>query len=348
MKSKINNKDFSELARNNKTAMSAHHIDVVVMTIFCVLQALTNLQTWGFVLIVILLGFTPIIAERIIWRKNQESKYIRDIVAIGFFIFYTYTVFTSTNMLVFVFVVPIILVISIYNDTKYSLVVNIAVILENFILVILGAQTGKFGFINADHAIIQIVFLILIGVYSYHTSKVLNDNASQKLERISKSQNETTHLLQSISESSQKTKAGIDDIYEDLTLLNQVSESTKATMQNVTLGANNTATAVQQQLQQTEAIQSQVITANNAAVRITEDMQHTLQVLESGSSDVALLVEKVETSVKNGADVASKLQTLDKYIEEMQSIVSIISGIASQTALLSLNASIEAARAGES
>lgn len=45
--------------------------------------------------------------------------------------------------------------------------------------------------------------------------------------------------------------------------------------------------------------------------------------------------------------MAEKLKTLDKYIEEMQSIVGIISGIASQTALLSLNATIEAARAGE-
>ena len=76
-------------------------------------------------------------------------------------------------------------------------------------------------------------------------------------------------------------------------------------------------------------------------------MHETLNVLERGNQDVKIMVQMVEKSVQNGADVAEKLQTLDKYMAEMNSIVELISGITSQTSLLSLNASIEAARAGE-
>lgn len=47
-----------------------------------------------------------------------------------------------------------------------------------------------------------------------------------------------------------------------------------------------------------------------------------------------VLVQKVEVSVKNGADVAEKLQTLDKYMEQMNTIVELIKSIASQTSLL--------------
>ena len=59
------------------------------------------------------------------------------------------------------------------------------------------------------------------------------------------------------------------------------------------------------------------------------------------------LKEQAEDSARNSELAAQKLETLDHYMQEMHSIVEIISKIANQTSLLALNASIEAARAGE-
>ena len=42
---------FSDLERNNKTCMYAHLIDSSIMTLFCILQALSGLQTWGYIII---------------------------------------------------------------------------------------------------------------------------------------------------------------------------------------------------------------------------------------------------------------------------------------------------------
>lgn len=54
---------FSDLERNNKTCMYAHLIDSSIMTLFCILQALSGLQTWGYIIIFAVLGFGPVIAE---------------------------------------------------------------------------------------------------------------------------------------------------------------------------------------------------------------------------------------------------------------------------------------------
>ena len=115
---------FSDLERNNKTCMYAHLIDSSIMTLFCILQALSGLQTWGYIIIFAVLGFGPVIAEFFFWNKSHETPAIQHLVAIGFAVFYSFAIFTATNGLVFLFVIPMILIISVYNDAKYSLIIN--------------------------------------------------------------------------------------------------------------------------------------------------------------------------------------------------------------------------------
>ena len=68
---------FSDLERNNKTCMYAHLIDSSIMTLFCILQALSGLQTWGYIIIFAVLGFGPVIAEFLQFCNlhcNQRSR----------------------------------------------------------------------------------------------------------------------------------------------------------------------------------------------------------------------------------------------------------------------------------
>lgn len=340
-------KELSDLARNNKVSIIAHTIIVSIMMAFCVLQATDGIVEWSYVIIAGAIGFLPVIAELIINHRNKDTHAIKHLVAIGFALFYTFILFTSVHSLVFIFVIPMIMVVSVYNDTRYVVMINAGTILESILVNVLAVTTGKFAYAGFDAAVIQIVAMILVGVYSILTTGTLKKNMTQRINKTTDAQAETEILLANISNLSEQLKTGIEEIHYDLRHLEETSDATQNAMQEVSSGVADTANAVQSQMLQTEAIQEKVGSVSKVTSDITSKMQNTISALELGQQNVNTLIEKVAVSVSNSETAASKLETLNTYMIEMHSITELISGIANQTSLLALNASIEAARAGE-
>ena len=78
-----------------------------------------------------------------------------------------------------------------------------------------------------------------------------------------------------------------------------------------------------------------------------EDTQKASRSLEKGQHAFSKVTDIINSTAESQSRLSDELNTLSRKAEDVNNILSAISGIADQTNLLALNAAIEAARAGE-
>lgn len=81
--------------------------------------------------------------------------------------------------------------------------------------------------------------------------------------------------------------------------------------------------------------------------QIHQNSKNVFNLNQNGNGSMQQLVQKLDVNIKSTTDFDETIRELGLRAKEISGIIDVINGIASQTSLLSLNASIEAARAGD-
>ena len=304
-------------------------------------------RTLLYVLVTIVLAMAPVAGEFISYKKMHDTKMIKHFVGIGYAILYTFVMFTTNNHFTFVYVIPMLIAITVYNDFKYSLPIEVGMVIVNVVQLVMFFQKGIYT--KADMASVGIQFFVIVlicGIQLY-TSMVTERLNQWKLAEIKAEHEKTEELLMRIMDTSDKMTQQIAESAQKTASLGESMQAMKESMEEVNSGSNDTAEAVQSQLNQTEEIQAMVEQVEKGTENIIDSMNQNKEAIAQGNANVGILVKQAEETVESGKKVTEELSQLDTYMSQMNSILDIINSITSQTSLLALNASIEAARAGD-
>lgn len=348
MNSGINPKEKDyELARENTVAMNCHFLVCGIISIAYFVEFLKGDGTLLYVLATIILAMGPVVGEIICYKKQHDTKMIKHFVGIGYAILYTFVMFTTNNHFTFVYVIPMLIAITVYNDFKYSLPIEVGVVIVNVIQLALFFKRGIYT--KADMASVEIQFFVIVlicGIQLYVSIAAEKLN-QKKLAELKAEHEKTEELLTRIMDTSDKMTQQITESAQKTASLGESMQAMKESMEEVNSGSNDTAEAVQSQLNQTEEIQAMVEQVEKGTENIIDSMNQNKEAIAQGNANVGILVKQAEETVESGKKVTEELSQLDTYMSQMNSILDIINSITSQTSLLALNASIEAARAGE-
>lgn len=337
----------SEVGLANKVSCITFTILVTIISIAYIVEVIKGNRSTGYVAITCLLGYIPVIGCLVSYAKNKETALVKHIMAIGFSILYTFLIFTAHNDLVFTYVIPLLIVVTLYNDFKYTIILGAGVIIENIVCPVYNIYSNDISKEDIVTMEIQILLMIMVvGFFlavSYTSSKfqlIKMAQINEEKDKIATLLNRTLSLSGNMSDSAVTISSQMETLRESV-------NQTISSMSEVNSGTNETAEAIQNQLIKTEEIQEHIDKVSNVSKEISNDVSLTSSSVHNGQNNISKLIQLNKQSKTAGENVATALQKFKEYTDKMNSITDLITEVASQTSLLSLNASIEAARAGE-
>jgi len=170
-----------------------------------------------------------------------------------------------------------------------------------------------------------------------HMAKELWQTRKALREMVIKLQYVTSTVIAHSSNLSRTTNENVKAITQVVATINEIAN-----------GNNNQAHTVNEV---NETLSDTVNLIDDITKEASIGAEHAVQTLNfiiEGQHTVDVQANKMDENVSVSLEVNNSINELSKMIEQVSSIVTVITSIADQTNLLALNAAIEAARAGES
>ena len=308
-----------------------------------------GLYSAGYYLTFLALCWIPFIAGEILLRVRgwDTTRYKFDLV-IGYGIFYTYTISTTSSPIAFTYILPVTSLLVIYKDQlfmRYCGIVNAIIIIGSSVYryMVLGMNSAT----NMKDYQLELSCIILCyicyGMSIRHlnesdgamTDSIKNDlhRVITTVEKVKTASNSIMDGVIVVRELAGENKHGADIVASRMDTLND----NKTNLQDTTSSSVDMTSDISSQVQQIAVMIGEVVTL------IDESGTHA----KNSSVDLNSLLQTTQTMSELSSETEQTLQAFKTEFEMVKEETGTIEKINNQTNLLALNASIEAARAGE-
>ena len=203
-------------------------------------------------------------------------------------------------------------------------------------------------------AVIRQTETILGNIADGNLNVSINDKLVKRSDELGSMATALQHLLTQFRDVVANIKHSSTILTQSGTDLNDFSSQTQKTTNEVCRAVNDISHGAVSQAEEIETATVEVGNMGNAIEDIVdkaESLYTTSLSMESAKNEAEFIIEELSNSSERTFDAVKRIETqvnlTDESVSKIQEAVTIISSIAEETNLLSLNASIEAARAGD-
>lgn len=338
--------DFEQLA--DKQVSMIYLLMSLFLTAAYTLEVMEGSQPFGFLIAFVTADWGAYVASLITKKiKKGQGNLHRWVLCIGYSLFYILILSSLKNPMIFVYIIPFMIIMALYQNFKLLLLIMAANIIGvvSFIINISGqgitdgTMADSFKIMLAASVVINLSIYLLIRYLirlNAHNMAAITANLEKVKETVIKVKDVSTSVVDGVNavkEYADDNRSVASSVVTDMNLIAE---------QNAVLNARTASS-----LEMTKTISTQVTQVSSLVeetVALANQSVEQASVSNKQLGDAMLSAREMNALTK---EVETTLINFKKEFEKAKTETSTINTISSQTNLLALNASIEAARAGE-
>ena len=319
---------------------------MIIFTAAYLLEFFKHARTIGYVIIFLLIGWVPFAAGKVVSGTMQKWETAKWIYVVGYTVLYVFALLTGRTT-TYVYLLPMMFVFMLTSDTKLMMTVDTMAVIANIISVVKTyMETEDKSAFLAD-AEIQVLVIIVCAIFAVITVKFIKYSNDRKLAEAEESATQISEMMDRITKMVEETKVRIESSDKRAQEIDSNLSSCENAMTELVRGAEMVASTSESQLVATKDMFKTIEELQKVAKQSASDMESVSEEIEICVKAKDSLVTGISSVNDKAVSVEGRARELAEMAGTMNDIIEMINEVASQTQLLSLNASIEAARAGD-